>query len=103
METTTTRHMERIKKKAIVKVEGEDCIMLDMSKVGMRVVTPFLLKKRDIIVTFQVKNVSLDLSCHVCWIKKELDIYQRPQYQVGLYIPTPPVEYIRLVESLMHW
>ena len=98
----STRHIERIKKKLTVKVEGENCIMADMSKVGMRLTAPFLLKKRDINVSFQMKNVALELSCHVCWIKKELDIYQQPQYQVGLYIPEPPVEYIRLVESLTH-
>ena len=96
------RHIERIKKKAIVKVDGEDCIMLDMSKVGMRIVTPFLLKKRDITVSFKMKDVSLDLSCHVCWIKKELDIYHQPQYQVGLNIPDPPEEYIRFMESQEH-
>ncbi len=100
---TSARHIERINKKAIVKIEGQDCIMVDMSKVGMRVVVPFLLKKRDINVSCRMKNVSSDLFCHVCWIKKEFNIYQQSQYQVGLYIPKPPVEYIRFVESLMHW
>lgn len=99
----STRHIERIKKKLIVNVENENCVMVDMSKFGMRLTTPFLLKKRDIIVSFQMENVALELSCHVCWIKKEVNIYRQSQYQVGLYIPEPPVEYIQLVESLTHW
>lgn len=100
---STTRHIERVKKKMMVKVEDQNCIMVDMSKVGMRLVMPVLLKKRDITVSIQINDQPMELDCHVCWIKKELNIYQQSEYQVGLYIPAPPQDYIRAVESLMHW
>lgn len=95
------RHIERIKKKLVVQVEEQTCIMEDMSRVGMRLVTPMLLKKREIVVAFQIEEVNLQLKGRVCWIKKELNIYQQPEYHVGVYIPEPPAEYVRLVESLM--
>jgi hypothetical protein len=98
---TEVRHIERIKKKLVVKVNDRKCMMVDISKVGMRLVLPFLLKSREINVVFQMEDELLVLECRVCWIKKELNIYQQPQYQVGLYIPEPTEEYVRLVDKLM--
>lgn len=98
---TEVRHIERIKKKLVVKVNDRKCLMEDLSKVGMRLVVPFLLKSRDINVVFQMEDELLSLDCRVCWIKKELNIYHQPQYQVGLYIPEPSDEYSRMVDNLM--
>lgn len=100
---STTRHIERVKKKMMVKVEDQNCIMVDMSKVGMRLIMPTLLKKRDITVSLQMNDHPLELDCHVCWIKKEIDVYQQSQYQVGLYIADPPPEYILALEDLSNW
>ncbi len=95
------RHIERIKKKLAVQVEGQTCIMQDISKVGMQLVTPMLLKKRELAIAFQMEEINLHLKGRVCWIKKELNIYQQPEYHVGVYIPEPPDEYVRLVKSLI--
>jgi hypothetical protein len=100
---STTRHIERVKKKMMVKVEDQNCIMVDMSKVGMRLIMPVLLKKRDITVSLQINDQQMELNCRVCWIKKELNVYQQSEYQVGLFIPSPPRDYVLAVESLMHW
>jgi hypothetical protein len=98
---TDVRHIERFKKKLVVKVDDRKCMMEDISRVGMRLLVPFLLRSRDINVVFQLEDELLSLDCRVCWIKKELNIYQQPQYHVGLYIPEPTEEYTRLVDKLI--
>ena len=87
----------------LVKVENHKCIMVDMSKVGMRLVMPILLKKQDITVSLKIDDQPMELDCHVCWIKKKLNVYQQSEYQVGLYIPSPPRDYVYAVEKMMHW
>jgi len=75
--------------------------MADMSKNGMRLILPVLLKKQTISITFQMENLKLELKGIIRWIKKETTVYDQAQYQVGVYLMEPPEEYILLVEKLL--
>ncbi len=95
------RQRDRIRKKLLIKVEGQSSIMADMSKNGMRLILPVLLKKQTISITFQMENLKLELKGIIRWIKKETTVYDQAQYQVGVYLMEPPEEYILLVEKLL--
>ncbi len=93
--------MERIKKKLLLEVDGETCIMEDISTVGMRIISPVLFKQKSVAVTFRLHQSSLELSGRICWIKKDYNIYKQSQYQVGIYFTSPDHEYVRLVQALV--
>jgi len=95
------RQRDRISKKLLIKVDGHTCIMLDMSKTGMRLIVPFLLKKQAVDIIFQMENVLLELKGIIRWIKKELIVYDQVQYQVGVSLIAPPEEYTILIEKLL--
>jgi hypothetical protein len=95
------RQRERIRKKLLIKVEGQSSVMVDMSANGMKLIVPVLLKKREVDITFEMKDHSLDLTGCIRWIRKEQTIYDQAQYQVGVYFEEPPAEYIELIENLL--
>ncbi len=95
------RPQNRIRKKLLIKVDGHTCVMVDMSRTGMKLVIPFLLKKRQVDITFQVEDMMLEVTGSVRWIRKEPTVYEQSQYQVGLLIADPPEEYVQLVEKLL--
>lgn len=94
-----TRQIERVKKKLLVKVDNNTCVMEDFSLFGMRVVCPVLIKKTDVDIQFMVDETSLVLKGHISWIKKFENVYNQPQYRVGIYIPVPPDEYIQVASQ----
>jgi hypothetical protein len=95
------RKRDRINKKSLIKVEGQTCVMADMSRSGMRLVLPVLLKKQTIDITFRMESLTLDLQGIVRWIKKEPTVYDQAQYQVGVYLIDPPEEYTLLIDKLL--
>jgi PilZ domain len=94
-------HKKRIHKKLLIKVDGQSCVMEDMSRNGMKLVIPVLLKKRQVTINFRMEPLELEMQGYVRWIHKEPTVYDQAQYQVGLYITDPPDEYITLVENLL--
>lgn len=95
------RQRERIRKKLLIKVEGQSSVMVDMSANGMKLIIPVLLKKREVGITFTMQDLSLYLTGRVRWIRKEETVYDQAQYLVGLYFDEPPEEYVKLVETLL--
>jgi hypothetical protein len=96
-----TRHLERIRKKLLIKVEGETCIMEDLSKTGMRLLSSVLFKRKVVGIMFEMEDRLLELDGEIRWIRKESTVYDQVQYQVGVFFPNPPEEYIHLVEKLL--
>ena len=95
------RQRERIRKKLLVNVEGNTCIMEDMSQTGMHLVAPVLFKKKSVNITFQMENVTVDLKGTIRWIQKKSTVYDQAQYQVGVFLTDPPPQYVRLVEKFL--
>jgi len=95
------RQRDRISKKLLIKVEGTACTMVDMSRAGMRLIAPVLIKKPSLDITFQMENLLLDMRGIVRWIKKEPTVYEQARYQVGLFLIDPPEEYVQLIETLL--
>jgi len=95
------RQRERISKKLLIKADGQSCIMIDLSKNGMRLIIPNLVKKRSLTVNFRMDDINIDMRGNIRWIKKESTVYDQVQFQMGIHFPSPPVQYIRLVEKLL--
>ncbi len=95
------RQRERIGKKLLIKADGESCIMVDLSRNGMRLIIPRLIKKSSLNINFQLDDVILDMKGNIRWIKKEPTVYDQAQYQVGIHFPSPPDIYIGLVQKLL--
>jgi hypothetical protein len=95
------RQRDRISKKLLIKAEDTACTMVDMSRAGMRLIMPVLVKKPSFDISFQMENLLLNMTGIVRWIKKEPTVYEQARYQVGLYLVDPPEEYIHLIESLL--
>jgi len=96
-----SRELERIKKKLLIKVEGETCVMQDMSKNGMRVLSSVLFKNQTVNISFEVDDMTIDLKGQIRWIQKRPTVYDQAQYLVGVYLLDPPEEYIELVENFL--
>lgn len=75
--------------------------MMDLSKNGMRLIIPTLVKKRSLTVTFEMENVNFDIRGNIRWIKKEPTVYDQAQYQMGINFPSPPEKYVQMVEELL--
>ncbi|MCP4219370.1 MAG: hypothetical protein GY765_32345, partial [bacterium] len=70
-----------------------------MSLDGMKLLVSSLLKKRSVFINLESEDVYVELKCYIRWIRKQLNVYNQPQYQVGVIIPNPPAEYMRLVKN----
>lgn len=95
------RQRERISKRLLIKADGQSCIMMDLSKNGMRLIIPTLVKKSSLTVNFQMENINLDIPGNIRWIKKEPTVYDQAQFQVGIHFPSPPEKYVQLVDELL--
>ncbi len=95
-----TRQIFRISKRLLIKVNGLTSVMVDISKIGMKLILPILLKRREVVITFRMDNRIVDLKGDVRWIHKEPTIYDQAQYQVGVLLDDPPEEYLEMVDEL---
>lgn len=93
------RKLERIKKKLLIKAEGYTCIMEDMSRHGMGLIIPALLKKQVIDIGFRLEDLELAMQGVIRWMKKASTFYGQSQYHVGVSLIDPPSEYTQLVDS----
>jgi len=96
------RQKERIRKKLLILVEGETCVMENLSNIGMKLVIPFLVKKRKIDIHFQYNGYQQDLIGEIRWIHKEPTVYDQASYMVGVELLDPPPDYVALVEKLLN-
>lgn len=99
MEPNDSRLIDRIRRKLLVTVGDQVCVMEDLSLFGMRVNSPVLLKKTEVDIRFQADEKVLNLKGRISWIRKSMDVYNQAQYQVGIYIPEPDGQYVELVKS----
>lgn len=99
---TEERQLDRINKKLLIKADGQTCVVTDMSKNGIHLIIPGLLKKQIVDIHFQMDNLILEMKGFIRWIKKEPTVYEQVQYQVGLSLIDPPEEYISLIDSLLN-
>jgi hypothetical protein len=94
-------HRNRIRKKLLIKVNGQTSVMEDMSKNGMRLVVPVLFKKAEVDILFKWDILELEMKGYVRWIHKEPTVYDQSQYKLGIFITDPPNEYKELVDKLL--
>ena len=97
---SVARQLERIDKKLLIKVEGETCVMQDISKNGMRLMSRVLFKTQTVDINFTMDDIEVELQGQIRWIQKRPTVYDQAQYLVGVYLLDPPEEYIELVEKL---
>lgn len=96
------RHIDRIRKKLLIKVNGMTSIMVDISPTGMKVELPVLLKKRDVEIMLHIEDNEVNMHGDVRWIHKQPTVYDQAQYQVGIFFENPPEEYLEMVAKLLN-
>jgi hypothetical protein len=82
----------------LLKVGKDKGILVDISKIGLRVSMEKIPSGEEIDISLKVKNKIFDLRGTVHWveIKQTLD----DPYELGISLMNPNEEYIKFVEKL---
>ncbi len=93
------RKEPRKKVNMLLKVGDTRGILVDVSKMGLRVTTDKFPENENVDVSLRIRNKIIDLKGTVHWVEIKQTLAQEP-YEMGLSIINPDIDFTTFVESL---
>ncbi len=92
------RKEKRKKKKLLLKVGSDKGILVDISKIGLRISMDKIPSGETIDVRLKIKDKTFELKGTIHWVEIKQTIDN--SYEVGISLIDPDEEYKEFVESL---
>ncbi len=92
------RNQKRFKQKSIIKINGKEAFLSEISENGLRVAVLIVPDKEIFSVELSIAGKNFDLSGKLVW-KGNSKSYTG-LYDIGISIEVPPKRYVKFISSL---
>lgn len=92
------RKEERKKKRVLLKVGDDKGILVDISKIGLRVAMEKIPSGETVDINLKIKNKSFNLKGTVHWVEIKQTIDE--PYEMGISLLNPDEDFEEFVENL---
>ncbi|MCK4761224.1 MAG: PilZ domain-containing protein [Candidatus Aminicenantes bacterium] len=93
------RKEERKKKRLLLKIGEDKGMMVDITKMGLRVMLEKFPPGEAVDISFKVNDQAFNLKGTIHWVEIKQTLDQEP-YEMGLSLINPGDDFMKFVESL---